>query len=179
MKVIFLDRDGVINQYPGAGLYVTNAGQFHFINGSIEAIKILNNAGFKLFVISNQAGVSKGLYDEQDLEKINQKMRYNIEKQGGRLDGVYYCRHQDKDNCHCRKPKTGLLQQALSGQKAQQCYFIGDSMRDMITANNFGCKPVLVLSGQEKIADKKNWPFVPELIFKDLLAAAEYISGGG
>lgn len=177
MKVIFLDRDGVINQYPGDRNYITGAKEFKFIPGSIQGIKQLKDKGFKIFVISNQAGVSKGIYSEKDLQEITDKMLKGLKKHNVTLDGIYYCKHKDDDNCSCRKPKTGLLSQALKemGKHASICFFIGDSFRDMNAAKEFGAKPVLVLSGKEKISNRHTWDFEPDYVFDNLLIAAYYI----
>lgn len=177
MNVIFLDRDGVINRYPGDTNYVTSVKEFYFISGSIEGIKKINEKGFKLFVISNQAGVTKGLYSQKELDAITGKMLQGFKKYGAHVDKVYYCIHQDIDNCLCRKPRIGLMQQAIKefNLSPKTSFFIGDSFIDMQAAREFGAKSVLVLSGKEKITNRKNWKFEPEYIFDNLLVAAHYI----
>ena len=177
MKVVFLDRDGVINKYPGHGKYVNNKDEFIFIPGSIEGIKKLNLSGFKLFVISNQAGVAKGLYALKDLEQINKKMLNSLKKHGAHLEGIYYCTHHPQAGCGCRKPKTGLLKNAISdlGSKPVESFFIGDSFKDLKAGISFKAKPILVLSGREKIANRSDWEFEPECIFDNLLLAANYL----
>lgn len=178
--VIFLDRDGVINQYPGHGNYLTSWKEFKFIPGSIEGIRKLTEAGFKIFVISNQAGVAKGLYRQQDLDEIDKNMSKAIVKAKGKLAGIYYCTHFPDEGCNCRKPKTGLLQKALGRNSAlgEKVFFIGDSFIDMATARNFSAKSILVLSGREKIADRANWEFEPDYVFDNLLLAAHYLTSG-
>ena len=177
MKVVFLDRDGVINEYPGHGKYVTNHRNFSFIPGSIEGIKKLKNKGFKVFVVSNQAGVSKGLYSQKDLDEITKKMVKGLKGKGIGVDGVYYCTHSDEDNCACRKPKTGLLEKAIedSTLKTKLTFFVGDSFKDMEAARSFGAKTILVLSGKEKISNRNNWEFEPDYVFDNLLLAAYYL----
>lgn len=177
MKVVFLDRDGVINQYPGKGKYVTTCKDFIFLPGSIEAIKTLKEHGFKVFCISNQAGVAKGLYSRSDLDAITDHMLSAIRAQGADIDGVYYCLHQDKDSCSCRKPKPGLIKKALQEEREQPsvCFVIGDSFRDMLAARAFGCKSVLVLSGEEKEENRGRWEFMPDYIFDNLLEAARFL----
>lgn len=176
-KVVFLDRDGVINKYPGDTRYVNNWREFEFIPGSIEGIKKLNRNGFRLCVISNQAGVAKGLYSQKDLEQIDRKMSDQFKRNGACLSGIYYCIHHPQDNCDCRKPKTGLLEKAVSelGICPRMSFFIGDSFLDMKAARNFGAKSVLVLSGKEKISNRDNWEFEPDYIFDNLLVAAHYL----
>ncbi|PIP18821.1 MAG: D-glycero-beta-D-manno-heptose-1,7-bisphosphate 7-phosphatase [Candidatus Omnitrophica bacterium CG08_land_8_20_14_0_20_41_16] len=180
MKVIFLDRDGVINKYPGDGLYVTSLKKFKFLPGVKKAIALLGRAGFKIFVASNQAGVGKGIYSQRALDNITAKMLGDIERSGGRITKVYYCAHRKDAGCNCRKPKPGMLKKAAKEFKfnLKNAYFVGDTIRDVFTAKNAGCKPILVLSGKEKIEDKKsraglNLPYYH--IFKDLKEAAKFI----
>ncbi len=179
MRVVFLDRDGVINKYPGDRDYVKNWQEFSFLPGSIEAIRLFNDNGFKVFVISNQAGVSKGIYSQQALDDITSRMLKEVEEKGAHIDGVYYCLHTDSDNCSCRKPKTGLLEEAVEqlGEKPEVCFFVGDSFRDMEAARKFGCYNVLVLSGKESMENRDKWPFHPDYVLPDLLSAAKYICG--
>lgn len=177
MKVVFLDRDGVINQYPGDTKYVNNWREFKFIPGSIEGIKKLNACGFKLYIISNQGGVSKGLYTQEDLDEINRNMSKEFKAQGARVEDIYYCTHVKSDNCDCRKPKTGLLEQAISNLSANPeiSFFIGDSFADMEAALGFGAKSVLVFSGKEKASNRDQWEFEPDHTFNDLKSAADYL----
>lgn len=177
-KIVFLDRDGVINEYPGNHNYVNSWKEFKFIPGSIRAVKMLNSAGFKVFVISNQAGVAKGLYTLEDLEYINKKMNAALKKAGARLDGIYYCIHHPQDNCFCRKPRIGMLKTALADFQInpKASFFIGDSFMDMKAGADFGVKTVMLLSGREKISNRGNWEFEPDYIFDNLLVAAHYLS---
>ncbi|MBU2102256.1 MAG: D-glycero-beta-D-manno-heptose 1,7-bisphosphate 7-phosphatase [Candidatus Omnitrophica bacterium] len=177
MKVIFLDRDGVINAYPGDGGYVKSWKEFKFIPGSIEGIRKLNAKGFKLFVISNQGGVNKGLYTQETLDTMTSRMMRKLTREGAHLDGVYYCIHRSDENCSCHKPKPGMLEAALREHtiKAEMSFFIGDSFMDMEAAQSFGAKPVLVLSGKERISNRSNWKFEPDFIFDNLLVAAHYL----
>lgn len=176
-KVVFIDRDGVINRYPGDKQYVCSVREFKFLPGSIEGMKKLYEKGFTLFVVSNQAGVAKGLYGKRDLEKMDKKLLRELKKCGVQLKGIYYCTHHPDDNCDCRKPRTGLLTQALKDANIEPVvsFFIGDSFRDMQAARSFGAKPVLVLSGSEKIANRPNWEFQPDYVFDNLLVASHYI----
>jgi D-glycero-D-manno-heptose 1,7-bisphosphate phosphatase len=175
--VAFLDRDGVINRFPGHGNYVTGWQAFRFLPGSIEAIRQLNQHGFKVFVISNQQGVAKGLYTHADLDEIDTNMRQNLAKHDARVDGIFYCTHLADDDCDCRKPKTGLLDRAAAtlGATIEESVFIGDSMGDMLAAKAFGARPVLVLSGKEEEANRERWRIQPELVFEDLRQAVVHL----
>ena len=178
MKVIFLDRDGVINKYPGDRLYVTSLRKFRFLLGAKKAIALLSRAGFKIFVASNQAGVGKGTYAQKTLDVITAKMLEGVEQAGGRITKVYYCTHRKEVGCSCRKPKPGLLQKAAREFKVnlKKSYFVGDTIRDVLTAHAVGAKSVLLLCGKEKLSNQNNWEAKPDFVFKDLLAAAKFLT---
>ena len=179
MRFIFLDRDGVINKYPGDRKYVTRLRDFRFLPGSLRAIRLLTQAGYHIFVISNQAGVTKGLYSKETLDKMTDHMLTQARRQGGRIEKALYCLHTDAMNCSCRKPKDGLLKQATAGQKVDKnnSYFIGDSLRDVKAGKLFGCKTILALSGREKLENAGSWDVLPDFIAKNLLDAARHIVG--
>jgi histidinol-phosphate phosphatase family protein len=176
-KVVFLDRDGVINRYPGDGNYVTSCRDFKLIPGAAEAIKKIKRGGFKIFVVSNQSGVAKGKYSEKTLKQINRRLNFKLWLRKTSIDAIYYCTHRNEDNCSCRKPKTGLLDKAISSleEKIELSFFIGDSFVDMVTAKNFGAKTILLLSGKEKLKNRKNWLFEPDYIFDNLLLASNFL----
>lgn len=178
MKIIFLDRDGVINKYPGDKFYVTSFKKFYFLPGAKKAIAKLTKAGFKIFIASNQAGVGRGIYAQRTLDAITAKMLSGIESAGGRINKIYYCTHRKDACCSCRKPKPGLLKQAAREFKfnLKNAYFIGDTIRDVITAKSCGCKSILLLCGKEKLANKKNWEAKPDFIFRNLKAATDFIT---
>ncbi|MDP3042506.1 MAG: D-glycero-beta-D-manno-heptose 1,7-bisphosphate 7-phosphatase [Candidatus Omnitrophota bacterium] len=177
MKVVFLDRDGVINKYPGDRRYVTSLKKFRFLPRAKEAIALLSGAGFKVFVVSNQAGVGKGIYSQKTLDAITVKMLMDINEAGGRIDQVYYCTHRKEAGCLCRKPKPGLLKQAAREFKVnlKKAYFVGDTIRDVLTAQAVGAKSILILSGKEKLSNQKNWEAKPDFVFKGLLEAAKFL----
>ena len=177
MKIIFLDRDGVINKYPGDRLYVTSLKKFRFLPSAKKAIALLSNGGYRIFVASNQAGVGKGIYSQGTLDAITSKMLEDIEQVGGKITKVYYCTHRKEAGCSCRKPKPGLLKKAAKEFRfsLKGAYFIGDTMRDVFTAQAAGCKSILVLTGKEKLANQKNWEVKPDFVFKDLQEAAKFL----
>ncbi len=179
-KIIFIDRDGVINKDPGGWTkysYVTKWDEFFFINGSIEALKKLMEAGYKIYVVSNQAGISRGYFTQEDLDGVNERMLSEIEKGGGRIDGLYYCPHHDEDKCECRKPKTGMIEQAIRKTEVdlKNTFIIGDSLRDVEAGKRMGMKTVFVLSGKTPLSKTKDWHIQPDSIKKDLLEAVEWI----
>lgn len=177
MRAIFLDRDGVINKYPGDTRYVTSWKEFRFLPKAKQAIAKLHKNKFKLFIVSNQAGVGKGIFNRMALERITKNMLKEVEKAKGKIDGVYYCIHKPEDNCLCRKPMAGLLHIAQKEYPVdiKNSFFIGDTIRDVTTAQAAGCKSILVLSGKEKLSNRKNWETQPDFIFKNLYQAAEFI----
>ena len=184
MKTIFLDRDGVINRDPGFGGYITSWEEFEFLPGVLEAIKKLNQAGFEIIVISNQAGVAKGLYTLKDLDEITQNMLGEIEKAGGKISSVHYCPHKDEDSCNCRKPETGLFSQATRGLQVNPAlarkggvnfadtFFVGDNRRDVLAAKAIGAKSIFVLSGNTKLEELD---VRPDFVARDLLEAVDKI----
>ena len=175
-RLVFLDRDGVINKNPLDG-YVTSWGKFHFIPGAIKAIKRLTQNNFKIFIISNQAGVGKGVYSQKTLDEITQNMLKKIERSAGKIKGVYYCPHKDEDNCNCRKPKTGLFLEAVKGLDVdfKDTYLIGDSEGDIQAGKKIGSRNILVLSGKANLEDKDTWQIQPDFTAPNLLEATNLI----
>ncbi len=180
MKVIFLDRDGVINKDPGGWTehsYVTCWEDFHFLPGSKEAIKDLTDAGYEIVIISNQAGVNKGHFSEDDLKGVTEKMLKEIADSGGRIRSVYYCPHTKDENCACRKPETGLFEKAAEEVDVnfRNTFFIGDGGMDIEAAGRLGLKSILLLSGKSSMKDVGAWKYKPDTIKKDLREAINWI----
>ena len=178
MKAIFLDRDGVINKYPGDTKYVTSWKEFRFLPNVKKAIALLTGKKYPIFVISNQAGVSKSIYSQDTLNDITNRMLKALEKSGAKINAVYYCTHRDEDHCPCRKPKAGLIKLAVKNKKIdlKNSFFIGDTIRDIHTAKAAGCKSILVFSGAEKPSHRDDWQAYPDFTFKDLYTAAKFIT---
>ena len=180
MKILFIDRDGVINKDPGGWTehsYVTRWEDFHFLPGAKEAIKRLNDSGYDIIVISNQGGVSKKYFSKIALDGLTEKMLKEIKSAGARIKKVYYCLHQDSDNCDCRKPKTGMFRQAEAefGIKFAGIYFVGDGKTDIEAGKSAGLKTILVLSGKTELDKVEEWEVKPDHIVKDLAEAADLI----
>ncbi|MFH1354982.1 MAG: HAD family hydrolase [Candidatus Omnitrophota bacterium] len=182
MKVIFLDRDGVINKEPGPGAYVRSWAEFDFLPKAKPALKRLNDNGFEVVIISNQAGVAKGLYSRVDLERITENMLKELNESKITIRDVYYCMHQADDNCGCRKPKIGMIEQAVSklnqgnfSFSLPECYFVGDTIRDIITGKNAGLRTILVFSGKEKPENKNRWQVLPDFTATDLSEAVDLV----
>lgn len=147
-RIVFIDRDGVINVDP-IGDYVKSWEEFRFHDGVLTGLKRLRDAGFKIVLISNQAGVGDGAYPEKALWEIHEKMMEVFRQEGIPVGGTYYCLHGKQAGCDCRKPKTGLFRQAAGNLKFEKSktYFLGDKSSDVEAGKNFGLKTVLLRTG--------------------------------
>lgn len=145
-KVIFLDRDGVINKKAPKAEYVKSWDEFEFLPGAIEAITLLTQHDYKIFIITNQAGIARGAMTEQALKEIHMKLERELEKHNVKIEGFYYCPHGWNEGCECRKPKPGMLFQAAREHDVDlsKALFIGDDERDLQTGNAAGCRTILV-----------------------------------
>ena len=148
MKLVILDRDGVIN-YDSAE-FIKKPKEWKPIPGSLEAIARLNQAGYRVVVATNQSGVGRGLLDMVTLSAIHDKMHKALAQFGGRIDAVFYCPHAQDVNCRCRKPNPGLLEDIghRFNVSLANVPCIGDSLRDLQAAVQVGALPVLVLTGK-------------------------------
>lgn len=171
MKLVVLDRDGVINEDSPA--YVKSVAEWRPIPGSLEAIARLHEAGFSVVVVSNQSGLARGLFDHAALDAIHAEMVRQIEAVGGRLAGVFFCPHSPADGCDCRKPKPGLLRQAEAelGVSVEGAPLVGDKASDLQLARECGCQPILVRTGKGG-ATAKEADLAGVRVFDDLAAAA-------
>ena len=143
-KVIFLDRDGVINKKALQARYIKNWEDFEFLPGAVESIKQLTEKGYEIY----QPGVARGFLEKQELENIHQKMQQELEKQGGKIKAIYACPHNWDEGCDCRKPKPGMLFQAAfeNHLDLRKITFVGDDPRDIEAGEAAGCKTILVNS---------------------------------
>ncbi len=144
-KVIFLDRDGVINKKPPKADYVKNWDEFEFLPGAVESLKILTQNGYEIYIISNQAGIARGMMTEGDLKEIHEKMKKKLENHGAKVSGIYYCPHGWDEECECRKPKPGMFFQAAREYHIDlpKAVFIGDDERDLQAGNAADCPTIL------------------------------------
>lgn len=168
-KAIFLDRDGVINKEVG---YLSNPDDFEFIEGSIEALKILKQKGYLLIVITNQAAIARGYITEKILEIIHEMMSRRLKQKGVELDDIYYCPHHPDftDPCDCRKPNPGMILKAELKHNIDlaNSYMVGDTLNDVQTGKTAKCKTVLVLTGYGKKEQNDISQIIPDMIFKNL-----------
>ena len=174
--LIVLDRDGVINV--DLMTYVTRPEDFEPIEGSLEAIALLNKKGFKIAIATNQACIEKNIITDLELLKIHNYMEELLNEVGGYIEYIAYCPHAPETNCNCRKPETGLLEEIETklGISLKNKYFIGDKESDILAGRNHGCIPLLIKKGGygEKVYRTKNSP-PDEHCFDSLLGAANYI----
>ena len=146
LDTLFLDRDGVINVKLD-GQYVKNTEEFEFMIGAETAISKLSKIFNRILIVTNQQGIAKGIMSVQDLDLLHQHMLFELKKTGGAVDKVYYCPHLASENCNCRKPNPGLIQQAIIDFpeiKIDNSYLIGDSDTDIIAGNMMGLITVKV-----------------------------------
>lgn len=173
MKLVILDRDGVINV--DSERFIKSPDEWKPIPGSLEAIARLNGAGYHVAVATNQSGIERGLLDMSTLNAIHAKMLKAVQQAGGHIDVIYYCPHSGDAGCRCRKPEPGMLidiGQRLNVDLAE-VVCIGDSQRDLEAAARVGGIPYLVLTG--KGAKTKAAGNLPSgtLVFDDLGAAVD------
>lgn len=173
-RYVLLDRDGVINY--DSDEFIKSPEEWVPISGSLEAIALLNENGYKVVVISNQSGVARGLFDLATLEQINEKMQQKVAERQGEIEAVYFCPHGPDDNCQCRKPKTGLLEQFASEYRVDlsNLPFVGDSWRDIEAAWAVGARPMLVKTGKGNRTLAAH-PDINIPVFENLYDAAKFI----
>lgn len=177
---VFLDRDGTIIEDTG---YIKSPAEIKFIPGAIAAIKQLQSAGYKIIIISNQAGIARGFFSEDILQTIDKTIHRHVLSGGGHIDGSYYCPHHPehgvypyKQECDCRKPLPGLIKKAEKdlALDLSRSFMIGDKTTDIEAGGNAGVKTVLVLTGRGKEEHNKLGN-QPDHVAESLAAAAEWI----
>jgi D-glycero-D-manno-heptose 1,7-bisphosphate phosphatase len=176
MKLIILDRDGVINRESDA--YIKNPDEWQPIDGSLEAIARLSRAGYRVFVATNQSGLARGLFNIDTLNAIHRKMCDAVQQVGGHIEAILFCPHGPDDGCHCRKPKPGMYQEI-----SQRCQIslknvpiVGDSLRDLQAAIQVEARPILVRSGNgAKTMQQLDSNFSEVIDYKDLNTFAQQL----
>ncbi|MCZ6643628.1 MAG: D-glycero-beta-D-manno-heptose 1,7-bisphosphate 7-phosphatase [Gammaproteobacteria bacterium] len=151
--LILLDRDGVVNF--DSKDYIKSAEEWEPIPGSLEAMAALKNAGYRVAVCTNQAGIGRGIFTLEDLTTIHDKLKNALSSLGGDLDGLAFCPHHPDDKCRCRKPEPGMLVDMMANLNttAADTIFVGDSLKDVEAARAAGCEAVLVRTGNGKSAE--------------------------
>jgi D-glycero-D-manno-heptose 1,7-bisphosphate phosphatase len=175
MKLAILDRDGVINY--DSDQYIKSPSEWRPIPGSIEAIARLNQHGYRIAVATNQSGIGRGLFDMATLNAINDKMMELVFRQGGRIDALFFCPHTAIEECSCRKPRTGMLEEIAARFHAELkgVPAIGDSLKDLEAAEAVGAQPILVLTGKGTKTKADGGMPKKTLVFEDLAAASRHL----
>lgn len=175
MKLVILDRDGVINYDSDA--YIKNPDEWKPIPGSLEAVVRLNQAGYRVVLATNQSGIGRGLFEMATLNAIHDRLHRALGQLGGRIDAIFFCPHAQEDDCPCRKPKPGLFEQighrlniSLHGVPS-----VGDALRDLQAAAAVGAQPILVLTGKGQATARAGGLPPGTLTFPDLATAAQAI----
>ena len=176
---VFLDRDGTLCEEVG---YLNHISRFRMFPFAAAALRRLNEAGYLVIVVSNQSGVARGYFPESLVQHVNQVMVQQLYEVGAKVDAVYYCPHASSENCACRKPKTGMLEQAVREHciDLQRSFVVGDRHGDIQLAHNAQARGVLVRTGygEEEIAwHSAEWPAPPDFIAGDLTEAVDWILG--
>lgn len=175
MKLIILDRDGVINM--DSPDFIKSPKEWQAIPGSLEAIARLNQAGYRVVVASNQSGIARELFDMTVLNAIHQKMHALAQQVGASIDAIFFCPHAGGDNCDCRKPKPGMFQEIALRYKIslKGVPTVGDSLRDLQAGFVSGCVPYLVLTGKGAATQATGGLPPGTTIFPDLAAAVAHV----
>jgi D-glycero-D-manno-heptose 1,7-bisphosphate phosphatase len=183
-RAIFLDRDGTINEEVG---YVNHIERFTLLPRVGQAIRLLNQQGWKVVVATNQSGVARGYFPESLVRQVHQKMEELLKREGAYLDGIYYCPHHPdigvppyRQKCRCRKPAPGLIEEAVEtlNLDTSRSYMIGDRGGDIEFAHQVGAKAILVLTGYGKGEweySRGLWKGKPEHVAADLFEAVQWI----
>jgi D-glycero-D-manno-heptose 1,7-bisphosphate phosphatase len=176
MKLVILDRDGVINYDSDA--FIKTPDEWKPIPGSLEAITRLTQAGYRVVVATNQSGISRGLLDMVTLNAINDRMCKAVNQAGGRIDAMFFCPHASTDNCDCRKPATGMFKEIADrfALELDRVPAIGDSLRDLQAADAVGADPILVLTGKGKKTSLAGGMPENTRIFTNLAAAVDALT---
>ncbi|MBT4376303.1 HAD family hydrolase [archaeon] len=173
IKAIFLDRDGTINKDSG---HVHKIEDLVILDKVIEGLKLFQEMGYFPIIVTNQAGIGKGYYQEKDFQNFNNSLVRHLKKHGIKIEQTYFCPHAPKEECLCRKPNVDLLYQAKGDYNInfEESYFIGDKNTDILAGKKVGCKTLLVLTGETKnhLEARK---CSPDFIAKNLLDAARWV----
>ncbi len=155
MKLIILDRDGVINK--DSSLFIKSPEEWIPLKGSLEAIARLSQAGYEVVIITNQSGIGRGLLSADTLAKIHVRMIDYVQQHGGKIQSILFCPHHPDDGCNCRKPLPGMYHELAERLNINYSgvYSVGDSVRDLQAAKAVGASPVLVKTGNGKKSLKK------------------------
>jgi len=175
-KAVFLDRDGTINVDKG---YTHKIEDLEIIPGVVEGLKLLQESGYKLIIITNQSGIARGYFTEEDYFKFMKKMQETLQMKVVTINAEYFCPHHSekglgkyKIDCNCRKPKKGMLEEAARdfNLNLKDCWMIGDHESDIQVGKNAECRTIHILTGHVTVPIKE-----ADFIARDMIEAAHYI----
>ncbi|HKV61796.1 MAG TPA: HAD family hydrolase [Candidatus Acidoferrum sp.] len=174
---VFLDRDGTIAEEVG---YLNHASRFRMFPFAAAGIHRLNGAELPVIVVTNQSGVGRGYFPESLVHEVNELMMQELASSGAKIDAIYYCPHVSAENCNCRKPKTGMLEQAAQEHALdlRRSFVVGDRYSDVELARNAAARSILVRTGYgegELAWHAAKWPAQPDFVADDLAQAADWI----
>ena len=177
-KIVFLDRDGVINR--DSPDYIKTWEEFEFLPGSLDAVALLSRNGFAVIVITNQSPIGRGMIEEKTLSRTHRLMSEAVAAHGGKIEAIFFCPHTPEEGCDCRKPMPGLVFKARDryGIDLSGTVFVGDSAKDIECARNAGCgRSILVKTGNGAEAAKAlaERGVAPDYLADDLRDAANWI----
>ena len=184
---VFIDRDGTISEEVG---YINHPSRFRLFPYAAPAVHLLNENGWLVFVVTNQAGVARGYFTEEMIQTVHEQLTQDLESNGARLDAIYYCAHHPsvgeppyRSYCDCRKPKPGLIRRAAEEFEIDlnRSWMVGDRYSDIQLARNAGVKSAFVMSGYgrgEWEHQRQTWEQQPDLVAKNLLQAVDAIIAG-
>ncbi|MBI3404048.1 MAG: HAD family hydrolase [Acidobacteria bacterium] len=169
-RAVFLDRDGTICEEMG---YMNHLRRFSVLSGSREAIRALNNKGVPVIVVTNQSGVSRGFFPETLVHQVHERMKVSLLRRGAYVDGIYYCPHKKGDGCKCRKPLTGMIEQAAREHnlRLKGSWVVSDRYADLQMGHAVGAHSALVMTGYgrgEYTWNRKKWRRQPDVVAEDL-----------
>ncbi|HEY3025816.1 MAG TPA: HAD family hydrolase [Pyrinomonadaceae bacterium] len=187
-RAVFIDRDGTVSEEVG---YVNHPSRFRLLPHSAEAIRLLNEAGWLAVLVTNQAGVARGYFSEEMIQRVHDRLHRELAGEGARLDAIYYCAHHPsvgeppyRLDCDCRKPKPGLIHRAASEFDIEiaESWMVGDRLGDVELGRNAGTHSALVMTGYgrgEWEHQRGSWTVEPDLVAEDLLEAVQEITAEG
>ncbi len=186
-KAVFLDRDGTLNEEMG---YINHPSRFQIFDFAAKAVKQLNDAGFHVFIVTNQAGIARGYFTESLLDEIHEQLENHMNQAGAIIEKIYYCPHHPravikkyKTDCACRKPNPGMIHLAEREFKINRnaSYMVGDRYQDVVMGKRAGLKTIMLLTGYgrgEYMYQRDRWETPPDMVEENVLTAAEAITLG-
>lgn len=170
-RAVFVDRDDTLMEDVK---YCRNPDDVRLLPQAAEGLRLLNQAGFKIVIVTNQSGIGRGYFTEQELQAVNARLREQLRMHGADYDALYYCPHRPDESCHCRKPRPGLLSQASSELDLDlpSCYTVGDQEGDLSAGKAVGTQTIFISNGKERL---ESYPKHADYVVESLLEAARLI----